>query len=200
MYDGKVQVRKSLVQSLVMMGIEEERLLKLQYTSNHAQKFSYSSHYDEGTFPSGLLWHSRFRHLDYDNLHTLKKSGVIGLPTIPLKLKKCDSCILGNHNKYTFHLSHPKAHRKIECIQLIRSYLFGPMLVPYANRNKYMMTFIDDYTKMCWFYLLKNKSNVFKTFKNFHAWMENYAQSHIGSIRIDNGKEYTSNKFEKYLC
>ena len=61
------------------------------------------------------------------------------------------------------------------------------------------MTFIDDYTRMCWVYLLKNKSDAFLTFKNFHKWIENDAQSHIGSIRTDNGKEYTSNEFENYL-
>ena len=61
------------------------------------------------------------------------------------------------------------------------------------------MTFIDDYTRMCWVYLLKNKSDAFQTFKNFHKWIENDAQSHIGSIRTDNGKEYTSNEFEHYL-
>ena len=73
------------------------------------------------------------------------------------------------------------------------------MPVPSANGNKYIMTFIDDYTRMCWVYLLKNKSNAFQTFKNFHTWIENDAQSHIGSIRTDNGKEYTSNEFENYL-
>eukprot|EP00253_Pinus_taeda_P002192 PITA_02192 len=52
---------------------------------------------------------------------------------------------------------------------------------------------------MCWVYLLKNKSDAFQTFKNFHAWIENDAQSHIGSIRTANGKEYTSNEFENYL-
>jgi len=41
---------------------------------------------------------------------------------------------------------------------------------------------------MCWVYLLKNKSEAFQTFKNFHKWIENDAQSHIGSIRTDNGK------------
>jgi len=51
MFDGKVEVRKALYHSLVMMGIEEERLLNLQGTSAHAQNFSYSSHYDEGAFP-----------------------------------------------------------------------------------------------------------------------------------------------------
>jgi hypothetical protein len=65
MFDGKVEVRKASDHSLVMTGIEEERLLKLQGTSARAQNFSYSSHYDEGTFPSSLLWHARFGHLNY---------------------------------------------------------------------------------------------------------------------------------------
>ena len=74
------------------------------------------------------------------------------------------------------------------------------MPIASANGNKYMMTFIDDYTRMCWIYLLKNESDAFQTFKNFHAWIENDAQTHIGSLRTDNGKEYTSNEFENYLC
>ena len=61
------------------------------------------------------------------------------------------------------------------------------------------MRFIDDYTRMCWVYLLKNKSDAFQTFNNFHKWIENDAQSHIGSICIDNGKYYTLNEFENYL-
>jgi len=73
------------------------------------------------------------------------------------------------------------------------------MPVPSANGDKYLMTFIDDYIRMCWVYLLKNKSDAFQTFKNFRTWIKNYAQSHIGSIFIDNGKEYTSNEFENYL-
>ena len=196
MFDGKLEVRKSSDHSLVMRGIEEERLLKLQGTSAHKQHFSYITHHEEGTLPSSLLWHARFGHLNYDSLHLLNKNGVAGLPTIPRKLKQCDACILGKHSKQSFHDSHSRAHRKLE---LIHSDLCGPMPVPSANGNKYIMTFIDDYTRMCWVYLLKNKSDAFLTFKNFHKWIENDAQSHIGSIRTDNGKEYTSNEFENYL-
>ena len=115
----------------------------------------------------------------------LKKNGVTGLPTIPRKLKQCDACILGKHNKQSFHDSHSRAHRKLE---LIHSDLCGPVPIPSANGNKYMMTLIDDYTRMCWVYLLKNQSDAFQTFKNFHTWIENDAQSHIGSIHTDNGK------------
>jgi len=64
-----------------------------------AQKISCSSHYDEGKLLSSLLWHCRFGHLNFDNLCLLNKNGVTGLPTIPRKLKPCDSFILGKHNK-----------------------------------------------------------------------------------------------------
>eukprot|EP00253_Pinus_taeda_P008003 PITA_08003 len=106
MFDGKLEVRKASEHSLVMRGIEEERLLKLQGNSARAQHFSYNSHYEECTLPSSLLWHARFGHLNYDNLHLLKKNGVAGLPTIPRKLKQCDACILGKHSKQSFHDSH----------------------------------------------------------------------------------------------
>ena len=87
MFDGKLEVIKASDDSLVMRGIEEERLLKLQGTSSHAQHFSYNSHYEEGTLPSSLLWHEIFGHLNYDSLHLLKKNGIPGLPTIPRKFK-----------------------------------------------------------------------------------------------------------------
>ena len=156
--------------------------------------FSYNSHHEEGTLPSSLLWHARFGHLNYDSLYLLKKNGVVGFPTISRKLKQCDACILGKHSKQYFHDSYSRAHRKIE---LIHSYLCGPMHFPSKNGNKYMMTFIDDYIRKCW---LKKKTDSFETFKNFHAWVENDAQSHIGSIHTNNGKKYTSNQFENYIC
>jgi transposase InsO family protein len=61
------------------------------------------------------------------------------------------------------------------------------------------MSFIDDYTKTCWVYLLKEKSHAFETFTIFYVWIQNEAQSHIGYVRTNNGREYTSNEFENYL-
>jgi hypothetical protein len=67
---------------------------------------------------------------------------------------------------------------------LIHSNLSGPMHVPSANDNKYMMTFIDEYTRMCWVYLLKEKSQAFDTFKKFHLWIKNETQLNIGTVEI----------------
>ena len=74
-----------------------------------------------------------------------------------------------------------------------------PMPIPSANGNKYLITFVDNYSRMCWVYLLKTEYEAFQTFKNFHAWIENQAQACIGTFRSDNGKEYTSNAFEHCL-
>ena len=38
------------------------------------------------------------------------------------------------------------------------------------------MAFVDDYSRMCWIYYLKTKSEAFQTFKDFHALIEKQAQ------------------------
>ena len=58
------------------------------------------------------------------------------------------------------------------------------------------MTFIDVFTRMCWVYLLKAKYQAFDTFINFHLWIKNETQLNIGTLRTDNGGEYTSQDFE----
>ena len=118
---------------------------------------------------SSSLWHARFGHLNYNSLRLLRKNGVFGLPTIPKEKNKCDACILGKHSKLPFHESNFRASRKLE---LVHSDLCGPMPTPSANGNKYFMTFVDDYSRMCWIYCLKTKSEAFQTFKDFHALIE----------------------------
>jgi len=119
---------------------------------------------------SSLLWHARLGHINYYSVRLMRKNGISGLPTIPRKLKQCDACILGKHIKQPFHDSTSRACRIHE---LIHSDLSSPIRVPFAFGNKYIMSFIDDYTKMCWVYLLKDKSQSVETFENFHAWIQN---------------------------
>ena len=83
-------------------------------------------------------------------------------------------------------------------LSLIQSDLCGPMTFPLENGNKYSITFIDDFTRMCYIYLLKSKSQSFDTFKNFHLWIKIEAQLNIGTLRTNNGGEYTSQYFKKY--
>jgi len=104
------------------------------------------------------LCHAIFGHINYENLPLLIKNGVSGLPTIPRKLNQFDVCILGKHSKQPFHYSTSRSCRRLE---LIHFDLCGPMHVPSTNGNKHIMAFIDDYTRMCWVYLLKRQITSF---------------------------------------
>lgn len=52
------------------------------------------------------------------------------------------------------------------------------------------MTFIDDYSWFTYLYLIKDKTSVFKCFKNFKTEVENQLDLSIKVLRSDRGGEY----------
>lgn len=46
------------------------------------------------------------------------------------------------------------------------------MKVQTLGGNKYFVTFIDDFSRMCWVYFLRNKSEVLPVFKKFKSMVE----------------------------
>jgi len=181
MIDGKFEVQKDSNNMLIMIGMEDGRLLKLNGTCSHTHNVAYLSDHGKRIMAYSILWHAIFFHINYGNLHLLKNNGISSLPTNPRKLKQCDVCILGNHRKQPFHEFISISCRNRE---LIHFDLCDHIPIPSKNGNKYIISFIDDYTRMCWVYLLKDKSQAFKTFKNFHAWIQNEAQSCIGMTQL----------------
>jgi hypothetical protein len=63
---------------------------------------------------------------------------------------------------------------------------------------KYFVTFIDDFSKKLWVYLLKSKDQVLPAFKRFIAQVENITSHKILTFRSDNGGEYCSKDFQSY--
>ena len=57
------------------------------------------------------------------------------------------------------------------------------------------MTFIDDYSKKTWVYLLKQKFQAFDVFKSFKAMAEKKSNRFIKVLRSDREGEYMSNEF-----
>ena len=66
--------------------------------------------------------------------------------------------MLGKHSKKHFHDSNSKACKKLE---LVQSDLYGLLFIPSANGNKYLINFIDNYTRTYRVYLLKQKYEAF---------------------------------------
>ena len=56
----------------------------------------------------------------------------------------------------------------------------------------YYVSFINDFSRKTWIYLLRRKDEVLNKFKEFKALVENHIENKINNFLSDNGREFTS--------
>lgn len=61
------------------------------------------------------------------------------------------------------------------------------------------MTFVDDYSRTTWVYLLKHKSDMVAAFKSFHSMVFTQFHTQIQIFRSNNGGKYISRDFSSFL-
>jgi hypothetical protein len=188
--DGKVLVwpKGSSIDDARVIGIHDGRLYKLLGQNTQ------SLVHDEVN-PSEL-WHRRYAHLHYQAFPSLNQM-VVGVPELqPVHEGVCRGCALGKNVKKPFPSSE---NRSKEILNLIHSYVCGPMLVKSLGGSLYYVIFIDDFSRKTWMYLLKMKDEVFDKFQEFKAEVENLTDKKIKTLRSDNGGEYTSKELISFL-
>ena len=95
----------------------------------------------------GSLWHRRIGHPSDKILKY-----VFDLANIDCS--KCEVCKLAKHTRLPFVISNSKSSQMFE---LVHSDVWGPAPVEFYNGFKYFVTFIDDFSRITYLYLLKNK-------------------------------------------
>lgn len=106
------------------------------------------------------MWHQRYVHQSYKNLHTLHiKEMVTGLPQVEDMKKTCEACMKGKQHRVPF----PKkiSWRETEKLQLIHSNLCGPISPSSNTQKRYLITFIDDFSRRTWIFFSVEKSEAF---------------------------------------
>jgi hypothetical protein len=58
------------------------------------------------------------------------------------------------------------------------------------NSYRYFVTFIDCFSRVTWVYLMKNKSEVFDCFKDFHRSIQTQYRAVVKVLRSDNETVY----------
>jgi IS30 family transposase len=71
----------------------------------------------------------------------------------------------------------------------------GPTSIESFDGYRYFIIFIDDYTKITWLYLMKNKTEVFSYFQKFYNFIVNQYNAKIKKFRSDNGTEFINQNF-----
>jgi hypothetical protein len=142
------------------------------------------------------VWHKRLGHYHHKGLLQMKSKMMANdLPTLDDHIPNCKACQFGKQSRKPFPKVTWRATKKL---QLIHTNIAGPQRTPSLNGSLYYAIFIDDFSRMCWIFFLKHKSEVAQVFWNFKARVENESGCKIQILRSDNGKEYTSNSFNSF--
>jgi hypothetical protein len=140
-----------------------------------------------------LLHHRRLGHMSFNTLGQL-------YPNLYNKVYKeslvCDACQYGKIVRSSYISSD---HRSVVPFQTIHSDVWGPSGVLSLYGYRSFVTFIDCCTRTTWVYVLKNKSDVFDCFKDFHNLIMTQYDARVKIFRTDNGTEYVNKHFDEYL-
>ena len=104
------------------------------------------------------LWNRRMKHLHHGKIKVLKEimTGMLDFSTEHHEV--CKGCVMGKYTKTSF----PSSDSRTEGIlDLIHSYICGPMSSPSLSGYEYYVTFIDDHSRKTWIYFMKTKDEVF---------------------------------------
>ncbi|MCR2848077.1 transposase family protein, partial [Weizmannia coagulans] len=64
---------------------------------------------------------------------------------------------------------------------------------------RYFVTFVDDFSRMTWLYLMKNHSELFSHFCAFHVEIQTQFKLPVKILRSDNAKEFLSEQFQVFM-
>ena len=138
-----------------------------------------------------LLLHSRLGHPSLSKFRKL-------VPHFSsLSLLEYESCQLGKHTRVWF----PKRldPRTKSHFELVHTDVWGPSRSSSTLGFRYFVTFIDDYSRCTWLFLMKTRVELFSIFQKFHAEIRTQFNTSIRILRSDNAKEYFSMSFSSFM-
>ena len=139
------------------------------------------------------FWHARLCHINSRYVGIMSSLGLI--PKLSKVFEKCETCCQAKITKRP----HKSVVRNTELLKLIHSNLCEFEGILTRGGNKYIITFIDDFSKYTTIYLLKNKSDAFEKFQDFLKEVENQFSRKIKRIRSDRCREYESSAFNSFV-
>ena len=132
----------------------------------------------------------------------------LGHPSLP-SLKKlypqfknissldCESCQFAKHHRLPLG---PRVNKRASSpFELVHSDVWGPCPIVSKTGFRYFVTFVDDFSRVTWLYLMKNRSELFSHFSAFCAEIKTHFNLSVQTLRSDNAKEYFSESFQTYM-
>jgi hypothetical protein len=157
-----------------------------------------NTHYSISLASTGVdttLWHHRIGHMSEKGMQILHKINLF--PYLKqIDLDFCEHYVYGKQKRDRF--LRVRKENKSERLELMHRYVWGPAQVSSLGVSHYYVTFIDYATRKTWVYCIRQKSDIFYTFKKWKALVENETGKKLKCLRSDNGGEYCRKEFDDY--
>ncbi|KAJ0532224.1 putative RNA-directed DNA polymerase [Helianthus annuus] len=143
------------------------------------------------------LWHERYGHISKTSMEMLQQKEMVeDLPKFKAAEDVCTDCCIGKQHRHPI----PKTStwRAKEKLELIHSDICGPISPKSNSGKRYILSFIDDYSRKAWVYVIAEKSEAFDCFKEFKKRVEVETGRVIKAFRTDRGGEFVSDAFNTF--
>ena len=118
---------------------------------------------------------------------------VNGLPEFEIPNEVCEECVQAKQHRNSF--SRDAGSKTKAILEVVYSDVCGPIQVESIGGNRYFVSFVDDFSRKLWVYLIKKKSDVLDVFIKFKSMIERQSGHKIKVLRTDGGGEYVSRDF-----
>lgn len=153
------------------------------------------------TSESAMLWHERLGHVNFTTLREMRARNVVNdLHFNGMQQQQqqpfCEGCAYGKQHRQSF----PKegARRSKTPGEVFHMDLCGKMSVSSIGGSNYFLLLKDDYSRYCFVYFLKSKTDVLNKLMQFLAEVQ--ADGHrIKRIRSDCGLEFCNEQVNDFL-
>ena len=131
-------------------------------------------------------WHHRLGHPSNNIVKNIVRTNELSCAPPDNTSVVCDACQRAKSHQLPYSLA---SRVSTEPLELIHTDVWGPASVS-SGGYKYYVSFVDDYSRFCWIYLLKHKSDVEQVFYAFQTHVERLVNAKIKAVQSDWGGEY----------
>ena len=110
---------------------------------------------------------------------------------------QCKAYQLGKHHRVSFASRHES--RVSSHCHLVHSDIWGPINTPSLLGFRYFVIFVDDYSKVTYPYLMKERSELYSIFKSFYMEIKTQFNASLHNFRSKNAHEYFHTSLSQFF-
>ena len=197
------ELRGDLLGNRILDPNKPEDLLKIEELvneKNESSKYESENLNHPSKLDLGSLWHARLGDPSLKYLNHLKRI-VSKLRDIKFHdgISDCETCILAKMKRLPFSEVRTRAERPLK---LIHTDTIGPIKPQsYPGGNKFITTFIDDYSRFAKIYSVKHKDESGMCLESYLRTTRNLIgkDEKVCFIRADRGTDFTGGEFHELM-